>query len=139
VKVFVDANVLVSAVATRGLCADVMRDVFASHELVVSGPVLEEVERVLRVKLGVEPETVRDYVRLLEENGTVAPPGPATGLELADRSDLPILGAAVATGARVFVTGDSELLGLKRVGRLRILSPRGFWDSLRTRRRRARP
>jgi hypothetical protein len=39
----------------------------------------------------------------------------------------------------VFVTGDSELLGLKRVGRLRILSPRGFWDSLRTRRRRARP
>lgn len=134
-KVFVDANVLVSAVATRGLCADVMREVFVSHELVVSGQVLEEVERVLRVRLGVETETARDYVRLLEENGTVAPPGSAAGLELADRSDLPILGAAVAAGVRVFVTGDSELLGLRKVGSLRILSPRGFWDSLRTRRR----
>jgi predicted nucleic acid-binding protein len=139
VKVFVDADVLVSAVATRGLCADVVREVFASHELVVSGQVLEEVERALRVKVGVEPQTVRDYVRLLEQNGTVAPPGLSAGLELADRSDLPILGAAVAAGARVFVTGDGELLGLNRVGRPRILSPRGFWESLRTRRRKTGP
>ena len=30
-KVFLDTNVLASAAATRGLCADVLREVFASH------------------------------------------------------------------------------------------------------------
>ena len=43
-RVFVDTNVLVAAVATRGLCADVLRAVLASHELVVSQQVLAEVE-----------------------------------------------------------------------------------------------
>jgi len=38
VKVFLDTNILVSATATRGLCADVLREVLASHQLIVSDP-----------------------------------------------------------------------------------------------------
>jgi hypothetical protein len=34
-KVMLDTNVLASAVATRGLCADVLRAVLAEHELVI--------------------------------------------------------------------------------------------------------
>jgi len=34
VKVFLDTNILVSGVATRGLCADVIRLVLAEHELI---------------------------------------------------------------------------------------------------------
>jgi hypothetical protein len=34
VKVFLDTNVLVSAFAARGLCADLLRDVLARHDLV---------------------------------------------------------------------------------------------------------
>jgi len=36
VRVFLDTNVLVAAVATRGLCADVFRSALASYELVSS-------------------------------------------------------------------------------------------------------
>lgn len=91
-KVFVDTNVLVAAVATRGLCADVFRAVLASHELVVSQQVLDEVRRVLRVKLGVRPGPVADFVRLLEQEAEVAPPARLPEIELNDRDDLPILG-----------------------------------------------
>ena len=60
-KVFLDTNVLVSAFATRGLCADVLRQVLAEHELLVGERVLREVGRVLRAKLRV-PQPVIDEI-----------------------------------------------------------------------------
>jgi uncharacterized protein len=40
VRVALDTNVLVSAVATRGICADVLRVVLTEHELVVGARVV---------------------------------------------------------------------------------------------------
>ena len=45
-RVFLDTNVLASAAATRGLCADVLREVLTSHELLTSAQVLSELKRV---------------------------------------------------------------------------------------------
>jgi predicted nucleic acid-binding protein len=50
VKVFLDTNVLASALATRGLCAELFEVVLQSHELLVSPPVLKELECVLPEK-----------------------------------------------------------------------------------------
>ncbi len=49
-RVFLDTNVLASAFATRGLCEDVLREVLATRELIVSSLLLDELERVLRKK-----------------------------------------------------------------------------------------
>jgi putative PIN family toxin of toxin-antitoxin system len=136
VRVFLDTNVPVAALATRGLCADVFRTVLASHELVVSQPVLDEVRRVLWVKLGVSPGRVADFIRLLEQEAEVAPPGRLPELELNDRDDLPILGAAVAARVEAFVTGDRELAELGTVYGMPVVSPRQFWEGLRSRRQR---
>jgi len=132
VRVFLDTNVLVAAVATRGLCADVFRAVLASHELVVSQQVLDEVRRVLRLKLGVRPGPVADFIRLLEQEAEVASPARLPEIELNDRDDLPILGAAIAVRAEVFVTGDRELVELVTVEGMRIVSPRQFWEGLKS-------
>jgi len=136
VRVFLDTNVLVAALATRGLCADVFRTVLASHELVVSQQVLDEVRRVLRVKLGVSPGQVADFVRLLEQEAEVAAPARLPEVELNDRDDLPILGAALAARAEVFVTGDREVAELRRVEGMRVVSPRQFWEGLKLHRQR---
>lgn len=53
------------------------------------------------------------------------------GRTFADQDDLPILSAAISAGARVFVTGDKEILDLRRIGSLAILSPRQFWEKLK--------
>ena len=50
--VFLDTNVVVSAVATRGLCADLFHVVLAEHELVLGETVLTELRPVLRRRSG---------------------------------------------------------------------------------------
>ena len=130
-RVFLDTNVLVSAVATRGLCADVVREVLAGHELVLSRQVLTEVRNTLRRKLGVDADTAAEYVKLLEQDAVVARPGSNPAVKLRDKDDLPILAAAIAGKADVLVTGDRELVELGKVGKVRVLSPRRFWEQLR--------
>lgn len=43
-RIFLDTNVLVAALATRGLCADLLRVVLREHQLVLSAQVLTELE-----------------------------------------------------------------------------------------------
>ena len=130
-KVFLDTNVLASAAATRGLCADVLREVFASHELFISEQVLIELRRVLRLKFSVSQELIDDFIELLEQDSIPAQPGQLPKIELKDSDALTILGAAISAGAEVLITGDQELLALNRVSNLEIISPRQFWERLR--------
>jgi putative PIN family toxin of toxin-antitoxin system len=129
-KVFLDSNVLASAVATRGLCADVLREVFASHQLIISDQVLDELERVLTLKFHVRPDLVHDFIWLLQQGTFRAQRGQVPGLELQDKDDIHIVGAALAAGAEVLVTGDKGLLSLGHMDDLEILSPRQFWERL---------
>ena len=43
-RVFLDTNVIASATATRGLCADLFRTVIEFHQLVISDHLLEEIK-----------------------------------------------------------------------------------------------
>ena len=131
-RVFLDANVLVSAVATRGLCADVLRQVFTSHELIISEYLIKELERVLEDKFKLPQDVVEEYVLLLHQDAIVADEVNHLSISLKDRSDIPILKAALHAKADVLVTGDFELQTLGRIENLLVLSPRGFWEKLRT-------
>jgi uncharacterized protein len=135
-KVFLDTNVLASAAATRGLCADVLREVFASHDLLISEQVLSELKRVLKSKFGLSQDLIDDFTWLLHQDTILAQPAEFPGIDLQDKDDLPILGAAIAAGAEVLVTGDRELLGLGRIEDLEILSPRQFWEKLKAQQQR---
>lgn len=135
-KVFLDTNVLASAVATRGLCADVLREVLASHELLTSAHVLSELRRVLRSKFGVPQDVVTDFIELLQQDAVLAEPGQLPAVNITDQDDLVILSAAISAGADVFVTGDQELLDIGHIENLVILSPRQFWEKLKTQQQR---
>jgi putative PIN family toxin of toxin-antitoxin system len=130
-KVFLDTNVLVSAVTTRGLCADVLREVLTSKDLVVSEQVLDEVRRVLARKFGADAETVAEFIALLRQTAVVAAPPGQFEVKLADRDDIPILAAAVVAHADVLVTGDAELLALGAVGGTTLMSPRQYWEAVK--------
>jgi len=136
VRVFLDTNVLASAATTRGLCADVVREVLASHELLISTQVLTELKRVLRTKFGVAQDLIDDFISLMRQDTVLARPGQLPTVEIQDQDDLPILAAAISADADVFVTGDKELLDLGHIENIAILSPRQFWDKLRARSRR---
>jgi putative PIN family toxin of toxin-antitoxin system len=131
VRVFLDTNVLASAAAARGLCADVLREVLTSHELLTSAQVLSELKRVLRTKFGVAQDLIDDFISLMREDTVLAEPGQLPTVEIQDQDDLPILSAALSAGADVFVTGDKEVLDIVRIEKLAILSPRQFWEKLK--------
>jgi len=135
-KVFLDTNVLASAAATRGLCADVVRQVLASHQLFISDQVLNELESVLRSKFGAGQDLIDDFIWLLQQDSVLVQPGQLPKVKLQDKDDLLILGAAIASGAEVLVTGDKELLELGDIEGLEILSPRQFWEKLKAQQQR---
>ncbi|MFC1573122.1 putative toxin-antitoxin system toxin component, PIN family [Candidatus Eisenbacteria bacterium] len=130
-RVFLDTNVLVSAFATRGLCADVMRQVLAEHVLVTGEVVLRELRKALRVKLKVPAETIEEIEHFLRECEVVPKPSAPSAVKVRDPDDRWVLASALAGQADVLVTGDKDLLTLGKQAPLRIVDPRGFWTLLR--------
>lgn len=130
-KVFPDTNVLVAGVATRGLCCELLEHVIHDHELLVCAPVLAELERILAAKLGLPAATISGFLALLRSEGRlVEEPGDSPAIAIKDTNDIRILACAISGQADVFVTGDRELLELRRVGNLPIVSPRELWLQL---------
>jgi predicted nucleic acid-binding protein len=129
-KVFLDTNVIVSAVATRGLCADVFRTALAEHELVTCPKVLQEVRRILSVKFSVPEPLISEYLELIGQEAIVAESEDLPDLPINDKDELEIVAAAMGARVQVLVRGDHELQGLKSLGKLRIVSPRAFWEEL---------
>jgi uncharacterized protein len=127
-KVFLDTNVIASATATRGLCADVVRTVIEFHDLVISEHLIGELRRILKEKFGASAEMITEVVSLLRQDSILAEALPLADLALKDLADVTIVSSALNGGADVLVTGDKEVLTLKRVGSLQILTPRQFWD-----------
>jgi putative PIN family toxin of toxin-antitoxin system len=133
VRVFLDANVLVSAFASRGLCADLLELVLLEHDLVLGRNVLRELDKALREKVRLSAahaaeiaEFVSGEAALLVENADPAD-------VKADTDDARVLGEALAGQAEIFITGDAALLKLGVVDALRIVSPRQLWETLRVR------
>ncbi len=130
-RVCLDTNVLVAAVATRGLAADVVRLVLAEHDFLVPEVVLLELDRVLATKLKLPKARITEYVAFLREYEVIARPARVLDLEVRDRADAWVLASAVAGQAGVLVTGDHDLLVLGARAPLPVLDPRGLWTLTR--------
>lgn len=132
-RVFLDTNVLASAFATRGLCADILREVITFQQFVCSETVLKELEQVMSVKFSV-PSTIRKEIEdFLRAHISIAGKSSPLELALAGKADRVIVSEALSADAEVFVTGDKEILSLGQVEEMRILSPRQFWELLQDR------
>lgn len=123
-KVFLDANVLVAAFATKGLCEDLYRTVLVEHDLILSDAVLKELDRVPSSK-------ARHITAFLRSEADVVNPKEAVPWPKNDPDDRWILAAGIEANADVLVTGDTDLLELTDDIPVAIVSPREFWERLR--------
>ena len=123
---------IVSAFATRGLSADVLRLALVEHELVVGKIFLEEVERAL-TKLRVSREVVAMDLALLRNRPVQPTARSPKDSPVRDPADARILATALAAGADVLVTGDRHFLDVRdRIQGIVVTDPRGFWEMHRT-------
>lgn len=130
-RIALDTNVLVSAVATRGLCADVLNLVLAEHELVIGETVLAETARVLRDKMRVPKDVIQEFVELLRDESEVVQATEPLQIVIRDQSDVAVMSEAIAGRAEVLVTGDRDLLEISAPLPIKVITPRGLWDVLR--------
>ncbi len=131
-KVFLDTNVLVSAVATRGLCADVIREILVSHQLVVSGQLIAELKNILHTMIGIPQKIISDFVALVMQDSILSENTELINIDIKDKDDIIILSTALHGNAELFVTGDKALLEMGKIQSMRIISPRKFWEILKT-------
>ena len=123
-----DTNVVVSALATRGLCAELYERLLAEHEVVIGEPVILEVLDVLQRKFRANHDLlvkVEAELRLLH---VVSAQAVAPVLPIRDTDDPWIIACALQANVDCFVTGDAELLTLETVDGLPLISPRVCWE-----------
>ena len=145
-KVFLDTNVLLSAVHSDGLCRELLywpsntvehdENPFALPPKVrvsyfISDRVIAELSRILvtkfkypAVKTAVLVSDIADLIPLV--------PAAQTTVPCPDKADGWILGDAVGAACDYFITGDRIVLGLYSVQGMHIISPREMMDFLFT-------
>lgn len=122
-----DTNVLVSGllfpngVPSRLLDSAIER----KFEMVLSDYILEEVDEVLSRVPGVPMITRHTAVKVLIESCRMVIPAEGTWA-VRDPEDLPIVGTAVAGRVDYLVTGDKDLLSIRKVNPVLIVTPRSF-------------
>lgn len=130
-RVVLDTNVVLAAIATHGLCQALVTLVFRDHVVILSEHILDEVAKHYRGKFKATKRQADAAIAVLRENGEIVTPATVPLGTVRDKDDLPVLGTAIAGSAAVLVTGDQELLALALFRGITILSPRDFYERLR--------
>ncbi|MEZ5289740.1 MAG: putative toxin-antitoxin system toxin component, PIN family [Vicinamibacterales bacterium] len=127
--VVLDTNVLVAALVAKGLCHEVVVRGLGSCTVVTSRALLDELEQTLRAKFRVGPAT-QAFLEQLRGRVQLVEPTPLASRVSRDPDDDVVLATAVAADASVIVTGDQDLLVLRRNKGIDIVSPRDFLGRL---------
>ena len=128
-RVLFDTNVLYSALAAKGFCEEVVDEAVAECDIVWSDTLKQELDSLLTGLHKIGPATriaLEAYVDLCE----FVEPLPLDERVCRDQDDNVVLATALAGQADVIVTGDADLLVLKKFRGIRILSPRQFLEVL---------
>jgi len=132
-RIVLDVNVYISAVITgRGNPAEIIeRWKRGEFDVVISSPILEELERVIHYpriqERYVLPEhQVRQFLRLIRSQAVAVDPSIEITAVEEDSTDNRYLECAVTGEASYIVSGDSHLLRLKEYHGVVVLNPTGF-------------
>ncbi len=130
-RIILDANVLIAAFATHGICNDLYELCIENHDVFMSEHLLAEIHAGFFKKVKMSKESAEQNLEYIKSNSTLGIPQVVPPNTCRDSKDLPILGLALTCQADFIVTGDEDLLVLKKFKKTVILSPRGFWEVTR--------
>jgi putative PIN family toxin of toxin-antitoxin system len=129
-RIVLDANVIVAAFAARGLCESVMEVCLSEHEIVLCDELLDEILESLVQKIRLPSGVVDGIEELLREHATMLDPIPVASNACRDPDDIKVLSLAAASKADCIVSGDKDLLVLKKFEAIPVLSLRSFSEIL---------
>lgn len=125
-KIVLDTNVLIAALIARGVCHELLEHCVLRHTVVTSDFILEETQEKLIEKFGYPAELAAEAVGLLRTRMKVVSESALTSPVCRDPDDDNILAAAISGDCDCIITGDKDLLVLKKYEGVDIFSPRDF-------------
>jgi putative PIN family toxin of toxin-antitoxin system len=131
-KIVLDSNVVIAAFAARGLCHAVFELCIGDHDVILSEPLMDEVEAGFSKKIKLPKSVVVKIVEFLKSNSRVEIPAMVPANICRDPGDRHVLGLADVSQADYIISGDGDLLALGTFKKTTILSPREFWEILRS-------
>ncbi len=129
-RVVLDTNVLLAAFGTRGLCEALLAVCLERHEIVASEHIVGELRRHLTRDFRMPARQADEILAFVREHVEMVSPARVPAAACRDPDDLAVLGTAVAARADVLVTGDKDLLELKRHRDIPIVTPRECYERL---------
>lgn len=126
-KIFFDTNVLISAFIARGYSYDVVKDAVYKHNLYCSEHIVEEIKRILPDKFHLSQAVTHAATALIKRYFIHGKSAGRAEKVCRDSADNQLLADAALNGVDLIVTGDKDLLVLKRYQGIKIISPREYW------------
>jgi putative PIN family toxin of toxin-antitoxin system len=125
-RILLDTNVLIAAFITRGVCSDLLEHCIHRHKLVTSEFILNEFREHMIGKFQYSVSETEEALELLRTKMEVVTPVQLEHPVCRDPDDDVVLGTALAGNVACIITGDKDLLVLRRYGSSDIVSPAQF-------------
>jgi putative PIN family toxin of toxin-antitoxin system len=129
--IVLDTNIIIAAFATEGLCHSLFELCVDQHEIYICDFIILELSRNFDKKLKLPRNANDNIIDYLTENATLQNPPALPHQICRDKNDDIIISLADTVKAPYLITGDNDLLELKRYKNTRIITPREFWEILR--------
>lgn len=129
-KAVLDTNVLISSLFWKGPSRHIVDLAIANKIKSVTSPeILEEVEAVLYEDFPQVPyDKIEGIIRDILSYSQLIIPRQVTVKKLRDLKDTKVIACGLSAKANYIVTGDKDLLVLKKYESVKILSPKAFLD-----------
>jgi uncharacterized protein len=128
VKVVFDTNILIAAFLTEGLCSSLLiRARKHDFDLILSDDILREFKGILTKKFKISSSDISEITDIITEAASeILHKVSSTPRICRDPNDDMIIACAVDADVDYIVTGDEDLLTLKKFKNIIILNPRNF-------------
>lgn len=129
-RVTLDTNIIISALLFGGNSRKIVEKIVNREFRVYTSPrLISELKEVLIKKFKFSNEKITNLeVQILSLFTVINPTKSITVAR--DPDDNRVLEVAIESGSKIIVTGDKDLLDLKKYKRIRIINPKAFLDSM---------
>lgn len=132
-KVVLDSNIYIAAFSSRGLCSSLFELCLENVDIIISEYILSEISRIFSKKIKLPDNKVQDIITYLRDQCEIMDHKKLDDKICRDADDDNILALAKGSQADYIITGDDDLLVLKKFHSVKIINPREFWAIIKKR------